>query len=207
MEKFQTLTAIAAPLMRSNVDTDIVIPMDRMVTAERDDMHRYAFEPWRFRDDGSENPEFVLNKEPFRRAEILITGPNFGCGSSREGAVWALQGLGIRCLIGSSFGNIFYNNCFQNGILPIVLPADAIDRIADQAEASDNAAVIKIDLENCQVVPSMGDAIPFDIEPNRRTQLLDGLDDIGMTLERVEEIESFRQADQKVRPWIYGADR
>jgi len=204
MEKFQTLTAIAAPLMRSNVDTDIIIPMARMVTAERDDMHRYAFEPWRFRKDGSENPDFVLNKEPFRRAEILITGANFGCGSSREGAVWALQGLGIRCLIGSSFGNIFYNNCFQNGILPIVLPADIVEQIADQAGASDNAAVIKVDLENCKVVPSIGDPIPFNIEPNRRTQLLDGLDDIGMTLERVDDIDAFRQADQKVRPWIYG---
>ncbi len=203
MEKFKTLTAVAAPLMRANVDTDIVIPMDRMVTAERDAMHEFAFEPWRFLEDGSENPDFVLNRDPFRRAEILITGPNFGCGSSREGAVWALQGLGIRCLIGSSFGNIFYSNCFQNGILPVVLPADVVEQIATQTEASDNAAVIRVDLETCQVIPAIGDPHPFEIDSNRRTQLLDGLDDIGMTLKRVEEIEVFRERDWRERPWIY----
>jgi 3-isopropylmalate/(R)-2-methylmalate dehydratase small subunit len=204
MEKFKTLTAIAAPLMRSNVDTDIIIPMARMVTAERDDMHRHAFEPWRFYDNGSENPDFVLNRDPFRNAEVLITGPNFGCGSSREGAVWALKGLGIRCLIGSGFGNIFYNNCFQNGILPIVLPASVVEQIAANAQTSNNAAVIKIDLENLVVSPAIGEPHPFTVDANRRTQLLEGLDDIGTTLKRVNEIDAFREKDQHLRPWIYG---
>lgn len=204
MEKFQTLTAIVAPLMRSNVDTDIIIPMGRMVTANRDDMHLYAFEPWRFNDDGSENSDFVLNREPFRAAEVLVTGPNFGCGSSREGAVWALKGLGIRCLIGSSFGNIFYSNCFQNGILPIVLPADVVEQIAKNAETSNNAAVIKIDLENQLVVPAIGDPHSFQIEANRRTQLLDGLDDISSTLKHADAIDAFRDTDRITRPWIYG---
>jgi len=206
MDKFTVLTAVAAPMMQANVDTDIIIPMARMVTAERADMHQHAFEPWRFRNDGSENPQFVLNRPPFQAAEILIVGANFGCGSSREGAVWALQGLGIRCLIGSSFGAIFYNNCFQNGILPVVLPSVAITQIADQVAASGNSAVVTVDLQSQLVIPSIGAPIPFEIEPNRRIQLLDGLDDIGMTLERADEIDTYRQIDKKNRPWIYRGD-
>jgi len=204
METFTTLTAVAAPLMRANVDTDIIIPMNRMVTAGQETMHLFAFEPWRFCPDGSENPDFVLNQDRFRTAEILITGNNFGCGSSREGAVWALKGLGIRCLIGSGFGNIFYNNCFQNGILPIVLPVEVVEQIAAEASASHNSAVIKIDLKQMTVSLPTGDMYQFTIDGNRRTQLLNGLDDIGLTLALVDQIDAFCNDDQKRRPWIYG---
>jgi 3-isopropylmalate/(R)-2-methylmalate dehydratase small subunit len=203
MEKFTSLTAIAAPLLAANIDTDIIIPMGRMVTAERDDMHQFAFEPLRFLEDGSDNPEFVLNKSPFTRAEILIVGPNFGCGSSREGAVWALNGLGIRCLIGSGFGEIFYNNCFQNGILPIVLSVAEIEGLAEQVGTSDNAAVVTVDLEKKVIVPSIGPAMVFDIDPNRRQQLLEGEDSISLTLKRADEIDAFRSMDKTKRPWIY----
>jgi len=203
MEKFSTLTSVAAPMMQSNVDTDIIVPMDRMVTADRNAMHTFAFEPWRFLSDGSENPDFVLNRDPFRGAKILLTGKNFGCGSSREGAVWAIAGLGIRCLIGSSFGNIFYNNCFQNGILPIKLPIDIIEDFTTLANSGGNAAVFEVDLDKCLIMPSSGDPVPFDIEPNRQTQLLEGLDDVGVTLKRRGEIEQFRELDRRNRPWIY----
>jgi len=203
MEKFTTLTSVAAPMMQSNVDTDIIVPMDRMVTADRDAMHTFAFEPWRFLPDGSENPEFILNQNTFRNAKILLTGKNFGCGSSREGAVWSIAGLGIRCLIGTSFGNIFYNNCFQNGILPIKLPPEVIEAFTVLANSGGNAAVFEVDLENGLITPSSGDPVTFDIEPNRRTQLLEGLDDVGVTLKRQGEIESFRESDQNNRPWIY----
>ncbi len=203
MEKFTTLTAIAAPMMMPNIDTDIIIPMDRMVTAERSDMHKHAFEPWRFLKGGSKNPDFILNQAPYTKAKILVVGSNFGCGSSREGAVWALKGLGVRCLIGSSFGTIFYNNCFQNGILPIALPAEHVDEIAKQISASDNAAVITVDLENRTVSPSIGAVLSFEIDDVKRQQLLSGVDDITLTLQRAGEIDAFRDADKRERPWIY----
>jgi len=201
-ETFHRLTAVAAPLMRSNVDTDIIIPMSRLVMAEKGDMHLYAFEPWRFLDDGSDDPDFVLNRDAFRGAGILITGPNFGCGSSREGAVWAIRGLGIRCLIGSGFGDIFYNNCFQNGVLPVVLPAETVDRFAALAEAG-NGAPFEVDLEQCRITAPDGETYTFETEAGRRRQLLDGLDDIGLTLERAGEIDAFRSTDRNERPWIY----
>jgi len=201
-ETFRRLTAVAAPLMRSNVDTDIITPMARLVMAEKGDMHRYAFEPWRFLEDGSENPDFVLNRDAFKSAQILITGPNFGCGSSREGAVWAIRGLGIRCLIGSSYGDIFYNNCFQNGILPIVLPAATVERLAALTEDG-NGAPFDVDLEHCRITAADGEIHTFEIEDGRRQQLLEGLDDIGLTLERADEIDAFRAADREARPWIY----
>jgi len=188
--------------MRSNVDTDIITPMARLVMAEKGDMHLYAFEPWRFLEDGSENPDFVLNQDAFRRAEILITGPNFGCGSSREGAVWAIRGLGIRCLIGSSFGDIFYNNCFQNGILPVVLPAETVERFAALAEDG-NGGPFTVDLEAYRITTPNGETYAFEIEAGRRRQLLDGLDDIGLTLKRAGDIDAFRAADREERPWVY----
>jgi len=201
-EIFRRLTSVAAPLLRSNVDTDIIIPMSRLVMAEKADMHLYAFEPLRFLAGGSENPDFVLNQDAYRDAAILITGPNFGCGSSREGAVWAIRGLGIRCLIGSSFGNIFYNNCFQNGILPVVLPAETVERLAALAEDG-NGGPFEVDLETCRITSPDGETYEIEIDAGHRRQLLEGLDDIGLTLERSGEIDAFRAADRERRPWIY----
>jgi len=197
-ETFRRLASVAAPLMRSNVDTDIITPMARLVMAEKGDMQLYAFEPWRFLEDGSENPDFVLNRDAFKSAQILITGPNFGCGSSREGAVWAIRGLGIRCLIGSSFGDIFYNNCFQNGILP----AETVEYFAALAEDG-NGAPFDVDLEEQRITAPDGETYPFEIDAGHRRQLLEGLDDIGLTLERSSEIDAFRAADREARPWIY----
>lgn len=204
MDKFTTLTAVAAPLLAANVDTDIIIPMDHMVTADRADMHRFAFAPMRFLEDGSDNPQFVLNQQYFLKAEILIVGPNFGCGSSREGAVWAVKGLGIRCLIGSSFGDIFYNNCFQNGILPVVLPQAQIEDLAEQVSTSGNTAVLSVDLERGIIRPSIGPEISFEIDSSKRQQLLEGEDSITITLKRADDIDAFRQMDRLKRPWIYG---
>ncbi len=202
MQKFDTLISVAAPLMISNVDTDMIIPMERYLMADRSDMHRYAFEVLRFLPNGSENPDFVLNKAPYRDAKILITGANFGCGSSRESAVWALAGLGIRCLIAPGFGNIFYNNCFQNGVLPIVLDEATVDQLAAMAGQT-NAGSLNVDLEKQRITDSHEEVIPFEIEPQRRRQLLEGLDDIGVTLIRENEIKAFRAQDQQNRPWIY----
>lgn len=202
MDKFTTLTSVAAPLMITNIDTDMIIPMDRYLMAERSDMHRYAFEVLRFRPDDSENPDFILNKDAYRNAKILITGTNFGCGSSRESAVWALAGLGIRCLIAPGFGNIFYNNCFQNGVLPIVLDDTTVDRLAVLA-GQEKAGPMEVDLEKQRITDCEGDVIPFEIEPQRRRQLLEGLDDIGVTLIRKDEIKAFRAKDQHNRPWVY----
>ncbi len=202
MEPFTRLTSIAAPLVRANIDTDLIIPMDRYLTAKRDHMHEYAFETLRYLPDGSENPDFILNTPTFKEAQILISGPNFGCGSSRESAVWALYGLGIRCIIAPSFGNIFYNNCFQNGLLPLMLDEQIVQRLADKAE-SGNIGPFDIDLNQQTVTLPDGDIVSFDIDPRRRLQLLEGLDDIGVTLSRVSEIQEHRQQDEHKRPWIY----
>lgn len=202
MDKFERLISVAAPLLQANMDTDMIIPMDRYLMADRDDMHRYAFEALRFLPDGSENPDFVLNNPDFADAKVIIAGPNFGCGSSRESAVWTLHGLGIRCIISSSFGNIFYNNCFQNGLLPIVLDAAQIEQLATQAGAG-NRGPLEIDLEAQQIISPNGSAVGFEIEPQRKVQLLEGLDDIGVTLQNREAIKRFRSTDEKTRPWIY----
>lgn len=202
MEKFTHLTSVAAPIMQANMDTDMIIPMDRYLLADRGDMHRYAFEVLRFLPDGSENPDFILNAPAFEGAKIILAGPNFGCGSSRESAVWALYGLGIRCIISSSFGNIFYNNCFQNGLLPIILDESQIARLALQAEAG-NLGPLEIDLEGQQITSPDGSKLDFEIEPQRKRQLVEGLDDIGVTLHDQETINNFRRTDEKIRPWIY----
>jgi 3-isopropylmalate/(R)-2-methylmalate dehydratase small subunit len=203
MEKFTTLTAVAAPLLLSNIDTDTIIPMARYVTAEREAMHEFAFEPLRFHADGSENLEFVLNQPQFRGAEILLSGPNFGCGSSRESAVWALAGLGIRVIIAPSFGGIFYANCFQSGLLPVILPQPVIEEFAAKAEADPEGAKLIVDLEYCSVGALERTPVQFEIEPFRRAQLLGGLDDIGMTMTREAEIAEFQKQDQQRRAWIY----
>ena len=203
MDKFKNISCVAAPLMRANVDTDLIIPMQRYLLADRKDMHEFAFETLRFLEDGSDNPEFVLNKPAYEGAQILISGNNFGCGSSRESAVWALNGLGLQCIIAPSFGNIFYNNCFQNGMLPIVLDQKIVEKLAEISENSGNNAPFSIDLEAQTVTAPNGEAYSFEIEPQRRHQLLEGLDDIGVTLTKVAEIKSFRKVDEKNRPWIY----
>ena len=203
MEKFNSISSVAAPLMRANVDTDLIIPMQRYLMAERAEMHRYAFEVLRFLPDGSDDPDFVLNKPEYQGAQILISGQNFGCGSSRESAVWALYGLGIRCIIAPSFGNIFYNNCFQNALLPIVMEAEIVERLAGLAGDMRNGAPFAIDLEKKSVTAPDGETYSFDIEPQRRRQLLEGLDDIGVTMTKAAEIAKYRKNDENRRPWIY----
>lgn len=203
MEKFTRLTAIAAPLMRQNVDTDVIIRIERLIEADRARLGEHAFEAWRFLPDGKENPDFLLNKDPYRRAKILLNGVNFGCGSSREGAVWALMGLGIRCVIAPSFGEIFFNNCFQNGVLPVVLPAASVQELADEVTPDPASRLVTVDLEAGQVVAPSGKVHAFDIDPLRRVGLLEGLDEIGLTMRREGEIAAFQARDAKTRPWVY----
>jgi 3-isopropylmalate/(R)-2-methylmalate dehydratase small subunit len=203
---FHTLTAIAAPIMRSNIDTDVVIRIERLVgNSVRGTLGKWAFGALRYLPDGSENPEFILNREPYRQAEILVTGPNFGCGSSREGAVWALQEMGIRAIIGSGFGDIFFANCFQNGILPIVVDKEIVDGLAADVEHTQGAGRISVDLEGQTITSPSGTRHRFEIDPRRRAGLLDGLDEVGTTLQRDEQIRAFQVADRAERPWIHFA--
>ncbi len=203
---FNKLTAIAAPIMRSNIDTDVIIRIERLVgNAVRGTLGKWAFGSLRYRPDGSENPEFILNREPYRHAEILVTGPNFGCGSSREGAVWSLQELGVRAIIGSSFGDIFFANCFQNGILPVVVDKEIVDQLAADIEATQGAGRVSIDLETQTIVTPSGQRHNFEIDPRRREGLLRGLDEVAMTLQRDNEIRAFQAVDRSARPWIHFA--
>jgi len=209
MKSFTSLTASAAPLMRANIDTDIVIPISRMVgNSLRGTLGKWAFTSLRYLPDGSENPEFVLNRAPYRDAEILVTGPNFGCGSSREPAVWAIQEMGIKAIVGSGFGDIFYNNCFQNGVLPVILDPRTVEEIAEEVEQTQGTGKVTVDLEACEVITPSGRKVPFNVEPRRRTGLIEGLDEIGATLRRDGEIRAFQERDRAARPWIYrpGAD-
>ena len=203
---FTKLTAIAAPIMRSNIDTDVVIRIERLVgNSVRGTLGKWAFGSLRYLPDGSENSEFILNREPYRQAEILVTGPNFGCGSSREGAVWSLQEMGIRAVIGSGFGDIFFANCFQNGILPIVLDKAIVDGLAAEIELTQGAGRIGADLEEQTITSPTGQRHRFEIDPRRRTGLLEGLDEVAMTLQRDDEIRAFQAADRAERPWIHFA--
>src|SRR5262252_6033331 len=162
---FDKLTAIAAPIMRSNVDTDVIIRIERLVgNSVRGTLGKWAFGSLRYLPDGSENPAFILNRDPYRLAEILVTGPNFGCGSSREGAVWALQEFGIRAIIGSSFGDIFFANCFQNGILPVVLDKESVDELAAEIELSQGAGTVTVDLENQAITTPSGKRLAFTVD-------------------------------------------
>jgi len=205
-QPFNRLTAIAAPIMRGNIDTDVIIRIERLVgNAVRGTLGKWAFGSLRYRPDGSENPEFILNREPYRQAEILVTGPNFGCGSSREGAVWSLQELGIRAIIGSGFGDIFFANCFQNGILPVVIDREIVDQLAAEIEATQGAGRVSIDLETQTIVTPSGQRHTFEIDPRRREGLLQGLDEVAMTLQRDSEIRAFQAADRAARPWIHFA--
>jgi len=202
MEKFTRVTGVAAPLMRPNIDTDVIIPIDDCVTVPRGEQGRCAFRPLRYLADGSDNPDFILNREPYRKAVILLAGVNFGCGSSREPAVWALMGLGLRAIIAPSFGDIFYNNCFQNGVLAIILPEKTVRALADVVEASPDSP-ITVDLENCVVEHPGGMRVPFSIDEARRTALLEGLDQVGMTLRLDAKIAAWQQGDRVKRPWVY----
>ena len=207
MEKFTVLHAIAAPLLSENIDTDIIIRIERLVGAgRRSELGRHAFESWRYRPDGSENPDFVLNREPYRRARILLAGRNFGCGSSREGAVWALAQWGIRAVLAPSFGDIFRNNCFQNGVLPVALAQAAIEAIARQVEAAPEQNQVTVDLTRSVVVAPDGSETTFAIDALRREALLAGLDDIALTMKRADEIARFQDADRARRPWVYAVE-
>ena len=201
MEKFDKLTGVAAPLPQINVDTDMIIPKQFLKTIKRSGLGKNLFDEMRFLDDGSENPDFVLNKPAYREAKILVAGDNFGCGSSREHAPWALLDFGIRCVIAPSFADIFYNNCFKNGILPIALPQEEVDKLMDDAQRGANA-VVTIDLEKQVINGPDGGEIAFEIDAFRRRCLLDGLDDIGQTMEKGDAIAAFETSRSAAQPWV-----
>jgi len=190
--------------MRHNIDTDVIINVDRLMTAARTEMGLYAFEVWRYLSKGVENPKFELNRPGFRDAKILIAGRNFGCGSSREMAVWAVFGMGFRCVIAPSFGDIFANNCAKNGLLAITLSAVLIERLVNAAEKAAGAMHFTVDLENCTITLPNGEAIPFEIAAGDREALLCGLDEIGRTLQLAGDIAAFQARDRERRPWVYG---
>ena len=201
MDKFDTLTGIAAPMPMINVDTDMIIPKQFLKTIKRSGLGVNLFDEMRYHDDGSENPDFVLNKPAYRSAEILVAGENFGCGSSREHAPWAIKDFGIRCVIAPSFADIFYNNCFKNGILPIALPQKQVDKLMDDAERGANA-IITVDLGAQTISGPDGGTISFDVDPFRKHCLMNGLDDIGLTLEKARSIDSFEAKAAQERPWV-----
>ncbi|NJM34262.1 MAG: 3-isopropylmalate dehydratase small subunit [Rhodomicrobium sp.] len=198
--KFTELTGIAAPLPMMNVDTDMIIPKQFLKTIKRTGLGKNLFFEMRYDASGAEVPEFVLNREPYRRAKILIAGPNFGCGSSREHAPWAILDFGIKCVIAPSFADIFYNNCFKNGILPIALPQSEIDKLLDDASRGANAA-ITVDLENQEIRGPDGGKIHFEIDPFLKKCLLEGLDDIGLTLTKQDKIAAYETQALAARPW------
>ncbi|MGD9867477.1 MAG: 3-isopropylmalate dehydratase small subunit [Hyphomicrobiales bacterium] len=200
MDKFTTLTGVAAPLDMINVDTDKIIPKQFLKTIKRTGLGKHLFFEMRYKDDGSENPDFVLNKPAYRKAQILVAGDNFGCGSSREHAPWALLDFGIRCVIATSFADIFYNNCFKNGILPIRLPQEDVDKLMDDASRGANATVT-VDLESQTITGPDGGSISFELDPFRKQCLLEGLDDIGLTLKKSKKIASYEEKAQAARPW------
>ena len=205
MEAFTVLEGVAAPLLRANVNTDIIIRIERLRDLEKADLGRYAFESWRYRRDGSEDPAFVLNKPPYRDARIMIAGDNFACGSSREAAVWALQSFGIRCVIAPSFGPIFYNNCFQNGMLPVVVPTSAANDLVAEVEASQGNGKVTVDLTRCVVVSPSGKQTPFTVDALLREGMLKGLDQIELTRAREPQIAAFQARDRERYPWLYRA--
>ncbi|HEY0832476.1 MAG TPA: 3-isopropylmalate dehydratase small subunit [Azospirillum sp.] len=201
MEKFTVLTGVAAPLPMINVDTDMIIPKQFLKTIKRTGLGKHLFEEMRYTPDGQEVPEFVLNKAAYRGAKILVAGENFGCGSSREHAPWALADFGIRCIIAPSFADIFYNNCFKNGILPIKLPKEQVDLLLDDAQRGSNATVT-VDLESQEITGPDGGRIKFELDPFRKHCLLNGLDDIGLTLQQVDTIDAFESKLRVSQPWV-----
>jgi 3-isopropylmalate/(R)-2-methylmalate dehydratase small subunit len=205
MEKFTVLKGIAAPIMRINIDTDVIIPSREMKRVSKEGLSDGMFSNWRYTEPGGreENPDFILNQEPYRQASILLSGDNFGCGSSREHAVWAMAEWGIRCIITPGFGNIFYGNCVRNGILPVVLDNNIVEDFARQVEADPANNLIKINLKKCSVTGPDGSKHTFKIAPADQEMLLEGLDGIAVTMRRDDEILAFQGRDRLKRPWIY----
>lgn len=201
MDKFTTLTGVAAPMPLINVDTDMIIPKQFLKTIKRSGLGANLFDEMRFNDDGSEKPDFVLNKPAYRSAEILVAGDNFGCGSSREHAPWALLDFGIRCVIAPSFADIFFNNCFKNGILPIALPQEEVDKLMEDAERGANAT-LTVDLENQVIKGPDGGEIAFEVDAFKKHCLLNGLDDIGLTMEKAASIDAFEAGRAQSQPWV-----
>jgi 3-isopropylmalate/(R)-2-methylmalate dehydratase small subunit len=204
MQKFTTLTGVAAPMPMINIDTDMLVPKQFLKTITRSGLGKALFFEMRYADDGSERPDFVLNKREYRATQILIAGDNFGCGSSREHAPWALQDFGIRAVIAPSFADIFNGNCYKNGMLPIVLPQEQIDILMKDAEG-DNTRVLTIDLLAQKIIRANGESFSFEINPSTKHQLVEGLDEIGQTLQRNDEIASFEQRQGQSQPWLWEA--
>ncbi len=200
MDKFTTLTGIAAPMPLVNIDTDMIIPKQFLKTIQRSGLGKNLFDEMRYTPDGAEIPDFVLNQPAYRQSQIIVAGDNFGCGSSREHAPWALLDFGIRCVISTSFADIFYNNCFKNGILPVVLPQAAVDHLMDDARKGANAR-INIDLENQTVTASDGTSYDFEVDAFKKHCLLNGLDDIGLTMAKASAIDAFERKAAVARPW------
>ncbi len=200
MQKFTTLTAVAAPLNMMNVDTDMIIPKDYLKTIERTGLGKGLFSEMRYNDDGTENADFVLNRPAYRNAKILVAGDNFGCGSSREHAPWALLDFGIRCVISTSFADIFHNNCFKNGILPVVVSKEDLDKLMDDAERGANAT-LTIDLATQEIHGPDGGTVKFEVDPFKKHCLLNGLDDIGLTMEKADHIATHERRAAENRPW------
>ena len=201
MDKFEKLSGIAAPMPLSNIDTDMIIPKVFLKTIKRSGLGVNLFDEMRYLDDGSENPDFVLNKPQYRDSEILVAGDNFGCGSSREHAPWAIKDFGIRCVISTSYADIFFNNCFKNGILPIVLPQAQVDVLMKDAEKGSNAR-IEVDLEAQTVTTSDGETFAFEVDAFKKHCLLNGLDDIGLTMEKAASIDAYESKLQVSHPWV-----
>ena len=200
MEKFEKLAGVAAPMPLVNIDTDMIIPKVFLKTIKRSGLGVNLFDEMRYDREGNEKPDFVLNKPQYRDAKILVAGDNFGCGSSREHAPWAIADFGIKCVISTSFADIFYNNCFKNGILPLVLPEDEVDTLMKDAEKGSNS-IIEVDLENQTIVSSDGEIFRFDIDPFKKHCLLNGLDDIGLTMEKENHITAYEAKASQQFPW------
>ena len=201
MLKFDTLTSVAAPLPIINIDTDMIIPKDYLKTIQRTGLGKGLFSEMRYDESGAENPDFVLNQPPYRKAQILVAGDNFGCGSSREHAPWALLDFGIRCVISTGFADIFYNNCFKNGILPVIVSQADLDRLMDDARRGANAT-LTVDLESQTIKGPDGGTVTFDIDQSRKHRLLNGIDDIGETLQHAPQIEAYEGRMAQDRPWV-----
>lgn len=201
MDKFETLQGVAAPMPLVNIDTDMIIPKVFLKSIQRTGFGKNLFDEMRFNRDGTEVPDFVLNKPQYRNAEILVAGDNFGCGSSREHAPWAIADFGIKCVVSTSFADIFFNNCFKNGILPVVLPQEQVDLLMEDAERGANARMT-VDLEAQEITTSEGTVIAFEVDAFKKHCLLNGLDDIGLTMEKASAIDAFEAKDSAARPWV-----
>ena len=200
MEKFEKLAGVAAPMPLVNIDTDMIIPKIFLKTIKRSGLGVNLFDEMRYDREGNEKPDFVLNKTQYREAKILVAGDNFGCGSSREHAPWAIADFGIKCVVSTSFADIFYNNCFKNGILPVVLPQDQVDILMKDAEKGANS-IIEVDLENQTIASSDGEVFSFEVDPFKKHCLLNGLDDIGLTMKKEDQITAYESKAAQIFPW------